>query len=339
MSRHRRRVHLGQDEHETLETLFKNIDLSIAEQQLIGCIHTTGPGRKPRNPFGTLRALLVMRMKGIRSLRELTRILDVDRRVRRLCLITDKEEGYTRSGLSRFTKRVGAETLQLIIEEKVIWLLRRSKVEEVDVLLDASFIKARSIRHPDDGRTGFSDADAMVGRNGRFYGLGYKLHVAVDHRGVHPLATLLAPANDNEKRHGPTLIERTRAVLGRAGARLRSLVADSQYSSSKVRGLVELAVIPYTSNQSAGGDVLMVDRRFRTHGLAEDGVRYHKRPWVGSVFSFLKDQFGLRVNNVRGLVNVSVYALLSLLCHVLGREAAENMGRPEKALSPTFFNT
>jgi hypothetical protein len=31
-------------------------------------------------------------MKGIRSLRELTRILDVDRRVRRLCLIrTDRE--------------------------------------------------------------------------------------------------------------------------------------------------------------------------------------------------------------------------------------------------------
>ena len=278
-------------------------------------------------------------MKGIRSLRELTRTLDVDRRVRRLCLITDKERGYTRFGLSRFTRRVGTERLQLIIEEKVIWLLRRSKVEDVDVLLDASFIKARSIRHPDNSRTGFSDADAMVGRNGRFYGLGYKLHVAVDHRSVLPLATILAPANDNEKKHGPALIEGARMVLGKAGARLRSLVADSQYSSSKVRGLVEEAVIPYMSNQSAGGDVLRVDRRLRTHGPAEDRVKYHKRPLVESVFSFLKDQFGLRVNNVRGLVNVSVYALLSLLCHVLGREAAENLGRPEKALSPTFFNT
>jgi hypothetical protein len=48
---------------------------------------------------------------------------------------------------------------------------------------------------------------------------------------------------------------------------------------------------------------------------------------------------GLRVNNVRGLLNVSVYALLSVLCLVLNREAAENMGRPDKALSPTFFNT
>jgi IS5 family transposase len=253
-----------------------------------------------------------MRLKGIRSLRELTRILDVDLRLRRLCLIQKDERGYTRSVISRFTKRVGAETLQLIIEEKVIRLLRRSKVE-VDVILDASFVKARSIRHPDDGRRGFSDADAMVGRNGRGYGLGYKLHVAVDHRSVLPLATLLAPANEYEKKHGPALIERTREVLGRVGARLRSLVADSQYSSGKVRGLVEDSAIPYTSNQR-GGDVLRVDRRFRTHGPAGLVVEIHKRPLVESVFSFLKDQYGLRVINVRGLLNVSVYALLSVLC-------------------------
>jgi hypothetical protein len=44
------------------------------------------------------------------------------------------------------------------------------------------------------------------------------------------------------------------------------------------------------------------------------------------------------VNRVRGLLNASVYALLSVLCCVLNREAAENMGRPEKAVSPTFFN-
>jgi hypothetical protein len=279
-----------------------------------------------------------MRMKGIRSLRELTRILDVDRRLRRLCLIRSRQRGYTRSVISRFTRRVGAETLQLIIEEKVILLLRRSRTVEVDVLLDASFIKARSIRNPADNQTGLSDQEARVGRNGRSYGLGFKLHVAVDHRSVLPLATLLAPANDNEKKHAPSLVERARVVLGEAGVKLRSLVADSQYSSGKVRDLVEEAVIPYTSNQR-GGDVLRVDRRFRTHGPTEDRVKYHKRPLVESVFSFLKDQYGLRVNNVRGLLNVSVYVLLSVLCGVLNREAAENVGRPEKALSPTFFNT
>ena len=121
-----------------------------------------------------------MRLKGIRSLRELTRILDIDNRLRRLCLIKKNENGYPRSVISRFTHRVGAETLQLIIEEKVIWLLRRSGVTEVDVVLDASFVKAWSIRNPADNQTGLSDQDARVGRNGRSFGLGFKLHSSVD---------------------------------------------------------------------------------------------------------------------------------------------------------------
>jgi hypothetical protein len=279
-----------------------------------------------------------MRMKAIRSIRELTRILDVDQRIRRLCLIKKDEGGYPRSVISRFTHRVGAERLRLIIEEKVVMLLRRSRVEEVDVLLDASFIKARSIRHPDDGRTGFSDADAMVGRNGRFYGLGYKLHVSVDHKRILPLASVMAPANENEKRHAPFLVARTREVLGRAGTKLRCLIADSQISSRRIRSLVEDAVIPYMANQRRGEDVLRVDRRFRTHGPEGEAREYRKRPAVEASFAFMKTQFGLNVNRVRGLLNASLYALLSVLCCVLNREAAENMGRPEKALSPTFFN-
>jgi hypothetical protein len=279
-----------------------------------------------------------MRMKAIRSIRELTRILDVDQRIRRLCLIKVDEGGYPRSVISRFTHRVGAETLRFIIEEKVVRLLRRAKVEEVDVILDASFVKAWSIRHPNDSRSGFSDADAMVGRNGRGYDLGYKLHVSVDQRRILPLAEVIAPANENEKRHAPSLVERTRMVLGRTGARLRCLIGDSQYSSRRIRSLVEHAVIPYMANQRRGEDVLMVDRRLRTHGPEGEVVEYRRRPAVEASFSFMKTQFGLTVNRVRGLLNVEVYSLLSVLCCVLNREAAENLGRPDKAMSPTFFN-
>ena len=67
-----------------------------------------------------------MRMKEIRSLRELSRTLNVDQRIRRLCLIEDGERGYPRSVLSRFTNLVGAERLRRIIDEKVVMLLRRS---------------------------------------------------------------------------------------------------------------------------------------------------------------------------------------------------------------------
>jgi len=279
-----------------------------------------------------------MRMKAIRSIRELTRILDVDQRMRRLCLIKKDEGGYPRSVLSRFTRRVGAETLRLIIDEKVIMLLRRAGVEEVDAVLDASFLKAWSTRNPDDNRTGLSNPDARVGRSGRGFDLGYKLHTSLEPRRILPLASVLAPANENEKRHAPSLVARTRMVLGKADARLRSLIADSQYSSRRIRSLVEHAVIPYMSNQMRGEDVLRVDRLFRTHGPEELVEEYRKRPAVEALFAFMKAQYGLNVNRVRGLVNVSVYALLSVLCCVLNREAAENLGRPDKALSPTFFN-
>ena len=330
---------IGQDEHETLETLFQNVDLSIAETQARECFHTAGPGRPPRSPLGLLRAFIVMRMKEIRSLRELSRTLNVDQRLRKLCLIEEDEKGYPRSVLSRFTRLVGAEKLGRIIDEKVVMLLRRSDVREVDAVLDASFIKAWSIRHPRDSRRGFSDPDARVGRHGRGYDLGYKLHISVDHRSILPLACVLAPANDNEKKHGPTLVERTRELLRRAGARLRSLVADSQYSSGRMRRLVDEAVIPFMANQRKGEDVLRVDRKFRTHGPEQEREKYHMRPAVEAAYAFLKTQYGMAVNKVRRLGNVAVYALYSVLCHVLTREAAENMGRPDKALSPTFFNT
>jgi hypothetical protein len=279
-----------------------------------------------------------MRYKNIRSIRELTRILDADPRIRKLCLLKRGEKGYTRSVISRFTKRVGAERLRVIIEEKIVWLLRRMKLEMVDAVLDPSFVKAWSIRHPDNSRIGFSDPDARVGRNGRGYGLGYKLHLSVEPKTILPLGIIVEPANDNEKKHAPSLVERTRDVLSRANVRLRRLIGDSQYSSARVRALADETVIPYTSNQRGEG-VLRVDRRFRTYGPEVLRRVYHKRPMVESAFSFLKEQYGLAVNKVRGLADVSVYALLSVFCHVLVREAAENMGRPDKAVSPTFFNT
>ena len=43
-----------------------------------------------------------------------------------------------------------------------------------------TFIKAYSKRDSQDNRRGSSDPDAMVGRDGRSYGLGDKAHIAGD---------------------------------------------------------------------------------------------------------------------------------------------------------------
>jgi len=304
------------------------------------CFHTSGPGRPPRNPMGLFRAFIVMRMKGVRSLREMTRLLDSDPRLRKLCLINKDEKGYTRSVLSRFIRKVGEDNLNKIIEEKVIKLLKSNNAKDFDAVLDASFIKAWSTRHPLDSQKGYSDADARVGRAGRMFALGYKLHLSIDAKSMLPLANVFASANQNEKKHSLQLVEKTRWILINAKAKIRSVIADSQYSSRKLREAVVQTLIPYPSNQKRGvKGILRVDKKFRTYGPEEQKKEYHKRPSVEAVYSFLKTQYSMATNKVRGLTNVASYVLFSILCLILNREAAQNIGRPDKAVSPTFFNT
>jgi Transposase DDE domain len=278
-------------------------------------------------------------MKAIRSLREMTRILDTDLRLRKLCLIKKKQEAYPRSVLSRFIRKVGETRLIKIIEEKVVNLLKKNGAKDVDSVFDASFIKAWSTRDPVDSQTGHSDKEARVGRAGRTFGLGYKLHLAIDSKTMLPLACTFASANENEQKHSLNMLEKTKLILSQSAAKLKRVIADSQYSDGKLRNAIGEAVIPYRSNQKRNVEgLLRVDKKFRTYGPEDQKVEYHKRPHIEAVYSFLKTQYSLTVNRVRGLCNVASYALFSILCLVLNREAAENIGRHDKAVSPTYFN-
>jgi len=281
-----------------------------------------------------------MRMQGVRSLREMTRLLDADPRLRKLCLIKKKEVAYPRSVLSRFIQSVGEENLNKIIEEKAVNLLKRHHARNVDAVFDASFIKAWSTRDPLDNQKGYSDIEARVGRAGRTFGLGYKLHLSIDSKTKLPLTCTFASANQNEQKHSLTLLDKTKLILKHSAARLRSVIADSQYSDSKLRNAVDKTVIPYRANQKRDvKGLLRVDRKFRTYGSNDQKREYHKRPHIEAVYSFLKTQYSLATNKVRGLKNITLYALFSVLCLVLNREAAENIGRRDKAVSPTYFNT
>jgi transposase len=279
-------------------------------------------------------------MKAVRSLREMTRLLDADPRLRKLCLIKPAEAAYPRSVLSRFIQRVGETNLNKIIEEKVVNLLNQHHVRNVDAVFDASFIKAWSTRDPLDNQKGYSDVEARVGRAGRTFGLGYKLHLSIDSKTMLPLTCTFASANQNEQKHSLNMLDKTKLILKQSAAKLRSVIADSQYSDSKLRNAVDKTVIPYRANQKRDvKGLLKVDRKFRTYGPEDQKNEYHKRPHIEAVYSFLKTQYSLAVNKVRGLRNVTSYALFSLLCFVLNREAAENIRRPDKAVSPTYFNT
>jgi hypothetical protein len=255
------------------------------------------PGRPPRNPLGLFRTFIIMRMKSVRSLREMTRLLDKDARLRKLCLIRDREPAYPRSVLSRFSRKVGEDNLNKIIDEKVVKLLKSNQAKEVDAVFDASFIKAWSTRDPNDSQKGYSDSDARVGRTGRTFGLGYKLHLSIDSETMLPLTRLFASANQNEKKHSLTLLEKTKHVLSEAGAKLRSIIADTQYSDNKIRVAAGKTVIPYPSNQKRDvNGLLRVDRKFRTYGPTSQKEEFHKRPHIEAVNSFLKTQYSMAKN-------------------------------------------
>ena len=165
------------------------------------------------------------------------------------------------------------------------------------------------------------------------------MHSSIEHKTTLSLSNVFASANQNEKKHSLTLLERAKGILKRCKAKIRSVVADSQCSDSKLRSAVDRATIPYPVNQ--GKDVegpLGVDKKFRTYGSEEDKTGYHKRPPIEAVNSFLKTQFSMANNEVRGLAQVTFYALCSILCLVLNREAAQRIGRHEKAVSPTYFS-
>jgi transposase len=154
------------------------------------------------------------------------------------------------------------------------------------------------------------------------------------------LSCVFASANQNEKKHSLTILEKAKQVLKGSGAKIRSLVADSQYSDGKIRMAVDKTVILYPANQKRGlKNILHVDKNFRSFGPEGDRKEYHKRPTIEAVNSFLKTQYNMAVNKVRGLGQVATYALFSILCLVLNREAAQNIGRADKAVLPTFFNT
>jgi hypothetical protein len=75
-----------------------------------------------------------------------------------------------------------------------------------------------------DNQKGLSDEEARVGRAGRTFGLGYKLHLSIDSQTMIPLTFAFASANQNEKKHSLSMLEKTKQILKRSAARLRSVI-------------------------------------------------------------------------------------------------------------------
>jgi transposase len=327
------------NECKALYDLFQALDLGFVEQVLERSYGRKRRGRHPRSLIGQFKTELLKRVARIEGYDELYRLMDNDRDLRLLCDIKEGEKPYHPSILSRFRKRIGPEALEEIMARCVKQLDQMNVLDARTVALDAAFIKAYSRRDPNNSRRGLSDIEARLRKQGGNVMLGYGVHLAVDTKSEMPLAVVVEPANMNEKKAAPILLEKT--IKRRRKRKVRHAVADSQYSSQAVRDEVKRLhvkpVIPYPRNQAKGKRVLRVDRKFRSHGPASLKRLYRKRPAVERVVSRLKTYFGLRQLRTRGLRNVSSHVLLCFIALLANALSAIKQGLPHKMRSATHF--
>lgn len=323
--------------YETLETLFRKVDLSFAEKVLKEVFHPEdSPGRPPRKPIGVFKAHLLRRLRHIPSDRMLVRQLWKDPRLKQICDIEASEPPYGIAVLSRFRSRVGPEKLALIIDDALEIIVKKGRIKGETLVLDSTFIKAYSRRNMDN-RTGYSDPESRVGRAVKAKDLGYKLHLAVDAKSELPVAMIVASANENEKKHSCGLFRRASSKV-----KFKKLVADPQYSSQGLRdaavSMGTVPVIPYPSNQKIGvRGILRVDRKFRSHGPQQLRRAYRKRATVERVFSRLKNLAGLKEHNLRGLAKITFHSQLCIIAMLLVAQASINTHKTSKSRSIRYF--
>ena len=180
------------DENESSCSILRNLNLDNIENILSESYHQDGAGRPPRKPLGIFKALIIKRAKQIPSDRELYRRLWIDQTLREICDIETEEKPYHPSQLTRFRNRIGVQRLESIMNSLIDELIKKRVISGRKVVFDATFIKAYSKRDLRDNSKGSSDPEARVGRNGKTYELGYKLHLAVDAKSELPLAVIVA---------------------------------------------------------------------------------------------------------------------------------------------------
>ena len=113
-------------------------------------------------------------------------------------------------------------------------LMESGVVKGKVVAVDSTAVKAYSQRDLENKR-GKSDLDARVGIGRRGFILGYKVHTTCCASSELPLVFIVEPCNINEKLFIKQLLEK----LKRQGVRFKTVVADAQYNSARVRKTVD----------------------------------------------------------------------------------------------------
>ena len=314
------------------------MDFSYAVAVLSSLYHPPGTRGHPFwDPLILLKIELVKRLMQVKAYADVYRRLLVSEEWRRVCGIGSGGKVPHPSTWSRFRRRVGSARLQLILSDLLRQLDPIGIRKASTVAADVTIIEAYSKRDPKNNTVGYSDPEARLRIEGRNVTLGYGVHLAVDVVKGLIVRFVVAPANRNEKRILPLLIVR----LIVAGFKLKTLIADPQYSSSLIRCFLSILkitpIIPYPANQMRHvKGLLRVDKLFRVHGPKRQVKLYHKRSADERSNAWLKDFYGLNQLRTRGLENATIHVTLCVMASYVIAIAALKHRRPDLIRSPTL---
>jgi transposase len=125
---------------ESLEALFRNLNLDRVRDVFMSAYYRLGAGRPPFNPLRLLCFKIVLVLKGYCSQRTLEREVRVDRRVMGLCGL---DVIPSHSTVVRFERRIGFDRLKRLIGRVIKGLVSLGFVKGLDVVLDSKPFEAR----------------------------------------------------------------------------------------------------------------------------------------------------------------------------------------------------
>jgi transposase len=283
-----------------------------------------------------IKAFMLQRFMRIPSERALAEELAGSRDYRRIC-------GFRRCTPSRgcFTyfrrERMGEERFKKAFDGMVMQAIALGAVKGYVVAVDSTAFKAYSTRDATNKR-GKSDPDADVGRAGRTYILGYRVHLA-SVKGDLPLAFTVQPISRNDKLFYKQLLEDSWKI----GVRFRVVAGDRQYDSAELRQWTKDAFKAETAIPTIHGKDdkhvkgIRVDSKFKVTGPKRFVKAYHERLCAERIFKKLKRQLNLENHHYRGLANVTIHACITLMCVLAVIIASYKAGKPKKAGSIRYW--
>jgi len=275
---------------------------------------------------------MLQRFMRIPSERALAEELARSRNYRRICGF--RRYTPSRGCLTYFRReRMGEERFRKAFESMVEQAIVLGAVEGYVVAIDSTAFKAYSARDSSNKR-GKSDPDADVGRAGRTYILGYRVHLACVEGDV-PLAFTVQPISRNDKLFYKQLLEDS----WKTRVKFRVVAGDRQYDSAELRQWTKEAFKAETAIPTIKGKDdkpvkgIRVDSRFKVTGPKRLVKAYHERLCAERIFKKLKRQLSLENHHYRGLANVTIHACLTLMCVLAVIIASYKARKPKKTRS------